>query len=460
VLDVIIVGAGPAGLTAGFKLRQKGAAVVVLEEAALPGGNIKTISEQGFRMETGPHTFMGSSEFVFKLVRELTLEQSLLPASAVADNRYIFRDGKLMPLPGTLGHFIKTPLLSGRAKLRLMMEPFIPNGAKPEDTAWQFFVRRFGEEAATYIMSPFISGIYAGDARKLGARASFPKFWNFERESGSMIIGAAKFMLAKRRRLAKEGVKQKKGLFSFNEGLGTLTAALGKQLGDAVVTGVSVEAIKKTGGGYSVHSKDRQWLAKTVVVAVPPRQAAQLLGETASEASKALGGVGPMAPVALIHWSLPAHNFPAGFGFLMPRIYDLRVLGTLFPSQLFENRAPSGKCLFASFYGGALDPGAVNLTDAELTALLFKEHEIIFGTPLKETGVIRILRYQAAIPQLLPNHPEVISNALQELSKTPGVFLAGNYLTGVGMEHAVASGYGVADQAWQFLSGPEGSSRK
>jgi oxygen-dependent protoporphyrinogen oxidase len=338
-----------------------------------------------------------------------------------------------------------------------MMEPFIPNGAKPDDTAWEFFVRRFGEEAATYIMSPFISGIYAGDARKLGARASFPKFWNFEHESGSMIIGAARFMLAKRKRLAKQGIVQKKGLFSFRDGLGTITSELAKQLGQAVIPSVSVESIGRSAGGYAVKTGDRQWTAKAVVIAVPPRKAAGMLSGIAPAVSNTLGRIGPMAPVALIHWSQPGDDFPKGFGFLMPRIYDLRVLGTLFPSQLFENRAPAGQNLFASFYGGMLDPKAVNLTDPELISLLLKEHETIFQRPLQKPAMVKILRYQGAIPQLLPDHPEVIATALRELAKIPEVFLAGNYLTGVGMEHAVTSGYTAADQAWKFLSLPEGS---
>ncbi len=190
--EVIVIGAGPAGLTAAFKLRQKNIETLVLEAQDQPGGNVRTLEHQGCRLETGPHTFMGANEFVLKLVAELNLESSLIPASPAAENRYIFRDGQLHPLPTGLIHFLKTPLLSAKSKFRLSLEPLIPGKAKPLETAWEFFVRRFGVEAATYIMSPFISGIYAGNAKMLGARASFPKFWNFEKESGSMIVGAAR----------------------------------------------------------------------------------------------------------------------------------------------------------------------------------------------------------------------------------------------------------------------------
>ena len=402
-------------------------------------------------METGPHTFMGSSEYILKLVRELDLEGSLDPASPVAGSRYIFRDGRLLPLPTSFINFIRTPLLSTRAKLRLTLEPLIPNGAQPNETAWAFFVRRFGEEAATYIMSPFISGIYAGNAKVLGARASFPKFWNFEHDSGSMIIGAAKFMLAKRKRLAREGVKQPKGLFSFKHGLGAITQTLAEKLPGSVRTGVQVDNILRRENAFVVKSKISEWTAPAIVLATPPSSTANLLAQIAPEAAASMKTI-PMSPVAVLHWSQPGNGFPPGFGFLMPRLYDLRVLGTLFPSQLFAGRAPADQNLFASFYGGMLDPDALKLNDAALTDLLLAEHSKIFGMAMQKPEMIKILRYDGAIPQLLPDHPEKIAGILQNIDKAPGIFLAGNYLTGVGVEHAVTSGYLAAEQAFAFLS--------
>jgi len=450
MLDAIIIGAGPAGLTAGFKLLQKNLEFLVLEAQDQPGGNVRTLAHQGYKLETGPHTFMGANEFVFKLVSELNLDPSLMPASPAAENRYIFRAGKLHPLPNGLIRFLKTPLLSASAKLRLTLEPLIPNRAKPLETAWEFFVRRFGEEAATYIMSPFISGIYAGNAKQLGARASFPKFWNFEKESGSMIIGAAKFMYAKRKRLKQEGITLKKGLFSFKDGLGALTKTIAEKLGKNLLCSATVETIVRDTTKFIVRAQGQEFLARSIICAAPPPSASALLSGLAPGAGKIFNAL-PMSPVALIHWSQNAIDFPPGFGFLMPRLYQLRVLGTLFPSQLFPNRAPQGQSLFASFYGGMTDPEAVELSDDELTATLLKEHQEIFARKLGPPEMLKILRYPGAIPQLLPDHPEKIAALLDQTKKIPGLFLAGNYLTGVGLEHAVISGYNSAEQCLKFV---------
>lgn len=456
--DVIVVGGGISGLTAAFKLKKQGYDVLLLEEQETPGGNIKTIASDGSRMETGPHSFMGSSEYTWKLVDELGIHDAVEPASATSKNRYIYRHKKLKPLPMSFLSFLGTTLLSPAAKLRLMMEPFIRNGAKDDDTAWEFFRRRFGKEAATYIMSPFVSGVYAGDVKILGARAAFAKFWNFEKDSGSMIKGAFKYMKNKKKRLKKEGIKTKRGLFSFEGGLGKITSALAEWLDGHIETGVSVESIRKQENGdsggdnggdngksctYIVEGSGKTWKAPMVVIATPPPMTGKMLNPMVPQLEETFNSI-PMSPVILIHWRVkdPEGTYPNGFGFLMPRLFNLRVLGTLFPSRLFKDRTADGYQLFATFYGGMTDPDALKMNDKEIVELLLKEHRKIFRRDLEGAEIIKIIRYPSAIPQLLPNHPETIAKIKTTLTKeTPGIFLAGNYLTGVGIEHAAESGY-------------------
>jgi oxygen-dependent protoporphyrinogen oxidase len=453
--DVVVVGGGVAGLTAAWSLKQEGLDVVVLEEQTQAGGNIRTLGDEGYRMETGPHSFMGAAEHVWRLLEELEIEDDAEAASAVSNNRYIFRGGRLHPLPTGLWAFLGTGLLSWGAKFKLMGEPFRRSGAREEDTAWDFFVRRFGEEAATYIMSPFISGVYAGDIHQLGARAAFPKFWNFERDSGSMIRGAMKYMKAKRRRLKAEGKPIRKGLFSLPGGLGQLTSVLEERLGRSVETGVVVDRVERLpDGGIRVRSGGREWLGRTVVLAVPPNRAAEVLDGSLPDASAVLRRI-PMVPVVLLHWRCEnsPEEIPAGFGFLVPRAEQVRLLGTLFPSQLFGGRAPEGVHLFASFYGGALDREAFEMPDDALRELLVEDHRRILGVELKGLEVLRVLRHSHAIPQLVPDHPEKVEALREAVSAIPGLSLAGNYLGGVGIEQAVESGFLAAVEVAGYLGG-------
>ncbi|MCP5053584.1 MAG: protoporphyrinogen oxidase, partial [bacterium] len=384
-------------------------------------------------VETGPHSFMGSSEYTWKLTDQLQIHEQVEPAASTSKNRYIYRHEKLKPLPMSLFSFIGTSLLSPAAKLRLMIEPLVRNGAKENDTAWEFFCRRFGKEAATYIMTPFISGVYAGDVKMLGARAAFTKFWKFEKDSGSMIMGAMKYMKQKRKRLRLEGVKTRRGLFSFKGGLGKITQLLAEQLNDNRMTGFPVTNVRKEENCYIVENGAKSRQAASVVMAAPPGRTGGMLSASYPELLDTFNSI-PMAPVILIHWRVrdEENSYPDGFGFLMPRLYDLRVLGTLFPSKLFNHRIQEGWQLFASFYGGMTDPEAMNLDKDQLKELLMEEHRRIFKQELKEAEILKVLRYPGAIPQLLPDHPEKIETIRETLStKTPGIFLAGNYLSGV-----------------------------
>jgi len=449
--DTIIIGGGISGLTAAYNLYKKGFNVLVCEKQDKVGGNIKSLRENDFILETGPHSFMGSSESIWKLIEELDFEDQAVSANTISHNRYIYKNKELLPLPLGPLSFLKTRLLSLKAKLRLMLEPFIPNGAKESDTAWEYFCRRFGKEAATYIMSPFISGIYAGDVKKLGAKAAFPKFWQFEKDHGSMIVGAFKFMRAKKKRLKKEGLVMRKGLYSFKQGLGQLTETLGERLKDHIITNAKIDTLTKDNSHYIIRVNNETHSAKSIIIATQPQETSKILEDQIPQAKDLLVKI-PMAPVALIHWTVPkTYDIPPGFGFLMPRIYAERVLGTLFPSYLFSNRAPDKNCLLASFYGGTQDPQAANLEDADLVSLLKKDHASIFNKDLPELKALKILRYEHAIPQLTPEHPDLIKELINLTNQEPGLFLAGNYLTGVGMEHAVASGYQAAENTSVFL---------
>ncbi|MBM4372874.1 MAG: FAD-dependent oxidoreductase, partial [Deltaproteobacteria bacterium] len=140
--------------------------------------------------------------------------------------------------------------------------------------------------------------------------------------------------------------------------------------------------------------------------------------------------------------------WPEGFGALIPRQEGLRLLGTLFPSQLFDARAPHGRHLFTSYFGGALDPEASKLPDGALAELVRREHRVVFGFDPGELDTVMVVRYEHAIPQLLPGHLEKVESARAAATAAlPGLIFAGNWLSGVGIENAVESGFAAASLA-------------
>src|SRR3546814_8311369 len=67
-VDVAIIGAGPAGLTAAYLLTKRGYSVAVIEkDPAYVGGISRTVEHQGFRFDIGGHRFFSKSKEVVDL---------------------------------------------------------------------------------------------------------------------------------------------------------------------------------------------------------------------------------------------------------------------------------------------------------------------------------------------------------------------------------------------------------
>jgi oxygen-dependent protoporphyrinogen oxidase len=211
-----------------------------------------------------------------------------------------------------------------------------------------------------------------------------------------------------------------------------------------VRTHAEVQTIRRDNGCYVVQSAAGEFRSTQLVLAVPPTDAGRLLDPLDAELGGTLTSI-PMSPVAVVHLGYPrgAAAVPDGFGFLAPRGGGVRSLGVLFPSRLFEGRAPAGGDLLSAFVGGMLDPGALALTDDELIAIVCADLRKLTGLE-EEPGFTKVLRFPAAIPQLTLGHLERMARIQSRLGGLPGLALAGNYLRGVGLKDAVISGFEAA----------------
>ena len=144
---VAIIGGGITGLTAAFRLKQKGIPVTVYEAGPRVGGVIQCLRRDGYLAEFGPNSIMETSPKISTLVRDLDLEAQKIYSDARAETRFILRDGKPMAVPGAPLTFLTSRLFSVKAKSRLMLEPFIRRApADIEESVAQFVERRLGTE--------------------------------------------------------------------------------------------------------------------------------------------------------------------------------------------------------------------------------------------------------------------------------------------------------------------------
>ena len=483
-MSILVIGGGISGLACAWQLRKSGLPVILLERSRRFGGVIDAAERAGFHFDVGPQSF-SATEPLTKLIEELGLAGELLRADPRAP-RYILLGGRLVRVPMGPGEFLRTPLIGWRTKLRFLREPFGRTRPPESDESIASFVRRkFGEDLLTNLVAPFVSGVYAGDPERLSLNSAFPGLRELEERFGSVIRGGIK----SRRR----GGGTRPSLCNFKNGIATLTTALANKLGTAAICGAEITVIHQridapstgvSGGGarfevgYNVAGAAHLLDVSAIVVATPTEEAARLLSgieprfaatlsriEYASVAQvctgyrlaqigrRAAGHAGGSKdskdsgePQAVNQAAATGTtNALRGFGFLVPRTEHLRILGTVWNSALFPRRvfgsgvlesdddAPAAdSASFTSFVGGATDAGICRQSDDEISQIVQQELSSVMGIS-GSPAAIHVARWGRAIPQYNIGHAGVVADLRELCRETPGIFLAGNYLTGASL---------------------------
>jgi len=438
----VVVGAGIAGLAAALELQTELSEVIVVDALDRPGGVMRTDHVSGYCIERGPNTFQVKPPML-EFIRGHVLEPELHAARPESRARHLLRDGKLVQVPMSMSGFAKTPLLSRRAKLRLLAEPLIPRRDPGAESVAEFTRRRLGREVADNLVGPFLTGVYAGNEQELGADAVFPALTEFERRRGSIFLGQLGNALSRGR---PRGLS---GTWSGVQGMGPFARQLAERLRDAPTLETDVSSIHHDGVGWnlSMHGPGGALTVRTekVVIATPARGAAEMLRGVSSELPKALEEI-DYAPIVGMAVGVDPKSSKVpieGFGFLVPRAEELGLLGCLFMSSLFPGRAPEGRELLHCIVGGTRWREAVELPADVLREQIFDELEGSLGLR-EEPELVALWRVPRAVPQPGRNHlalRRVITTALKEL---PGVRLAGGYLDGVSVADSLASGVRAA----------------
>lgn len=428
--DVVVIGGGISGLACAWWLHRAGLDVMCVEASQRAGGALCSHRIDGFLVEAGASTVLQTPELA-ELVNDVGLGPEVVRAPALP--RYVVRDGSLHAAPSGVGSLLGTRLLSGRAKWRLVRELFVPPRAGSDDESVDEFVRRrFGAEVARMIAAPFVAGTFAGDPAALSARAVLPRLVALEERHGGVIQG---MLRAGRPRGAVRA-----SLISLRDGMESLPRRTAERIGDDLWLGAETEAIHRTG-----HAGRSAWTVsvrrgaqrvristRAVVLATACHAAAALLGEVAPTASQALGEI-PSASLAVVSLAWPrasvTHSL-RGLGFLVAPGERIRILGCLWPSSAFPNRAPASHAAFTAFVGGTLDAQAVCLEDEALVDLVRHDLAQLLGI----TGDPRVLSvdcHHRALPQYGIGHGARIARVRQAVESVSGLFVCGNYFSGV-----------------------------
>ena len=448
-LPVAIIGGGTTGLTAAFRLREKNIPVVLYETAGRVGGAVHTECENGYMAEWGPNTILDTSPKIGALISDLGLEPHRRYSDPGANKNFVVRGGKPVQLPTSPVAFMSSGLFSIPAKLRLMLEPIIRTPAASDDEALsEFVLRRLGREFLDYAINPFVSGIYAGDPAKLSVRYAFPKLHAVEAKYGSLILG--QFLGARERRKRKETPKTEAKKVSFDDGLQVLIDGLAARLGDGIRLRSRVTHLRKHAGGWTVtvssNGVEERREHSAVLLTAPAHQLGKIGLEGEEGASLAVLGEIEHPSVARIVLGFKREDVAdplEGFGFLVPEIEGLSILGTTYSSSIFANRAPVGHVTLTTFVGGCRNPELAGRDADELFDLTVKDLQRVLGVKGKPTYQHHVL-FDRAIPQYNVGFGR-FSDAMTDLEKRmPGLFFAGTFRDGISLGNAIVAGQEIA----------------
>lgn len=445
---VAIVGAGITGLTAAFRLAQRGCRVTVFERGAQPGGSIRSTTESGWLFEAGPNSLQYGAE-IKQLVRDLGLENELVPAAPLAKRRFVVRGGRFVAVPSSPPAFLKSSLFGLRTKLSLPWELLTRSRVRTTDLSLAELVRsHFTQELVDYAVNPLVAGIYAGDPEKLSVRHAFPSLWQAERSHGSLIRGM--MAGAKARKAAGEGGIPP--IISFKGGLQALTDALAAKLpAGSLKLNATVETLLPGKPHRLVWRQDGQTQSgefDAVVLAAPAGALAQLtVGSLGERPLASLENI-PHPPVSSLFLGYRrdqvAHPLD-GFGGLVPAVERRNVLGILFSSTLFPGRAPEGHVALTVFVGGMRQPDLARLSSEQLLARIDQDLRDLVGVQGAPV-FFRHTFWPRAIPQYVlgfERWQEQITCLEQQHAR---LFIGGNTRDGISVPDCVKSGNRLAER--------------
>ncbi|AKD03608.1 protoporphyrinogen oxidase [Pontibacter korlensis] len=345
-MRVAIIGAGISGLALAYYLQKLGIPYDLFEAGTQVGGNVRTVKVGDYLLELGPNSIQYTPELE-DLIRELKLEQEVLPADSNSRNHYVLRNGTYERLPLTPFSLLSNNFFSWQTKYRILQEKNVPPAGHEYETVTEFFERRFGAGVLDYGVNPFVTGLYAGDPDKLLIRKLFPQLKRLEQEHGSVLKGLAQ--------CSNEADYLE--LFSFVEGMQTLPKAIADKL-ISLHTEHRVEMITRSQGKYIISctspaDTDNEEY-DLLVLALPAPKAADLLHYTFPGMAAALQNI-HYPPLHVVHTAYNRRdvgNALKGFGAMHPKAEDAFTTGCIWSSSVFSGRCRPHEVLFTTFVGG------------------------------------------------------------------------------------------------------------
>lgn len=445
---VVVIGAGIAGLATAFEHRRRfpGDQVTVLEAADRIGGKLHAIHFAGRHFDVGAEMVLTVLPDALDLIQEVGLSAEIVhpsttSASIVVDgHHHPIPTGTVLGVPASVDDLAGSALFSPMALDRIRVEPNSPGPLLTHDESVGGFLRpRLGDEVVDLLIEPLLGGVYAGRADALSIKATMPTLAEALMREPSVLRAAAT-------------VAREPGagpvFATLRGGLAQLAQALVDRSGLAVRLSTTARAIRHDGSGFLIDCGPEVLGtvvgADAVVIAVPPPNAARLLGPLAPDAAAVLAEI-PMASVAILAlaWPGPQEALPEGSGLLVPPAAGGLVKAVTISSNKWSHLSEPGILVRASVGRIGEERVLQRSNDDLLTAVGHEVAELLHLDGSPSAG--SVTRWGGGLPQYTVGHLDRVATLRSAVAEVPGLAVAGAAYDGVGVPACIRSAYAAVD---------------
>ena len=453
---VVIVGGGLAGLTAAYLLGEDPQTeVTLLEGSPEVGGKLRLAEVAGVTVDVGAEAMLNRRPEGVDLARELELE-IVHPTDA---SSRIWTRGELRPLPRSLmgipldlDGLAASGVLSDEGLERVRREPSLPPVELVGDVSVGDLVAgRFGDEVVDRLVEPLLGGVYAGQARRLSARAATPQLVTLAERGGSLLESAAALPTSDEPVFA-----------GLPGGMGRLPLALVDTGLFVVRTGATVRELRRRpeGRGFELvvgETRDPETLAAdAVVLATPSAPTSRLLTHLAPAAAAELAEI-EYASMAVVTLAFRADDIgdllPDSSGFLVPPVDGRRIKASTFSFAKWDWVREAGLgvdehddvLLLRTSLGRHGDERTLQVSDDELVASSLSDLADATGLGARPVDS-HVQRWGGGLPQYAVGHLDRIERIRAAVAQVPGLAVCGAAYDGVGIPAVIASARRAAIQ--------------
>lgn len=441
---VAIVGAGITGLVAAYYLKKANIDFRIYEQSNHIGGVVNTVEEDGFLYETGPNSGVISNAEIANLFEELDGKCKIELADHSSARRLIWKKDQWRALPSSFLSAVFTPLFSFYDKFRILGEPFRKKGNNPNESLAKLVKRRMGKSFLNYAIDPFILGIYAGDPDYIVPKYALPKLYDLEQKYGSFIGGAIK---KRKEPQTEDSKKASREIFSVEGGLINLINGLVEAIGrENIQTNCEDILFHNDCNRYQLKNEDNKIEEFSHVITTTnavtlenifPFLETDLLENIANLVYAKVSEL----TIGFKKWDGMQLN---AFGGLVPFREQRDILGVLFMSTLFKDRAPKGGALFTIFVGGTRKEEIASLSESELKDLMAVELKDMLKIKEFNPDLFKVTHYKRAIAQYGVDSVNRLDAINIIENKYEGIYLAGSMRDGVGIADRVKQAKNIA----------------